>query len=295
MLLCLIVSAVSIKGFSLIEFIVAATLTLGVLMGSGVALSSVERNMSASRSTDVASAVGISALEQAALFNCARTTDLSDAAQAQAVSACKEVYSNNGTPLPAAYAGDYIYLKSINNVDYIIEISSTWMYSKTAQTTPVAGESNATSSSVCPSTLSASRQPSILERVVTVSWETARNGFVSKKYVALESYYRQDPRAEQGGLIVKVPTGGYLVLKRKGQTSQVVRQSSCSLEGLSQVYFPYLPQGDYEYIVGSLSPVTDIVSAKKRLSDFKNIPVPSLTVTISSNSTKVCTSAGACS
>jgi hypothetical protein len=293
MLLCLIVSAVNIKGFSLIEFIVAATLTLGILMGSGVALSSVERNMAASRSTDVASAVGISALEQAALFNCARTTDLSDTAQA--INACKEVYSNNGTPLPAAYAGDYIYLKSINNVDYIIEISSTWLYSKTTQTTPVNGESNATSSSVCPSTLSVYRQPAILERVVTVSWETARNGFVSKKYVALESYYRQDPRANQGGLIVKVPTGGYVVLKRKGQTSQVVRQSSCSLEGLSQVYFPYLPQGDYEYIVGSLSPVTDIVSAKKRLSDFKSIPVPSLAVTISSNSTKVCTSAGSCS
>lgn len=285
----------SIKGFSLIEFIVAATLTLGVLMGSGVALSAVERGMSASRSTDVASAVGIAALEQASLFNCARTTDLSDVAQAQAISACKEVYSNNGTPLPAAYAGDYIYLKNINNVDYIIEISSTWMYSKTTQTAPVNSESNATSSSVCPSTLNVYRQPSILERVVTVSWETARNGFVSKKYVALESYYREDPKSNQGGLIVKVPTGAYLVLKRKGQSSLVVRQSSCSTEGVSQVYFPYLPQGDYEYIVGSLSPITDIESAKKRLSDFKNIPVPSLTVTVSSNSTKICNASGACS
>lgn len=288
------------KGFSIIEFIVASTLTLGVLMASGTALSSTERGMANSRSVDTGAAIGVSVLEQTALFNCQRTTDLSTTTLGSLASVCASVYGSENEA-NASFAGDFIYKKIVNGTDFIVEVSSAWLYSKTSQTQSDLTSSNSGSSpATCPSVQAASafRQPSILSREVTVSWSTARNGYVSRKYVSLESYYREDTANPKGSLILQVPQGAYAVLKSTTNPSAkpVARKSVCTtLAGGAEILFPYLAPGDYTYSVFPIPPSQDILSAQNRLDTFKSAPAASSPVTIGSSTNKICPNTGGCS
>ena len=293
------------KGFSIIEFIVASTLTLGVLMASGTALSSTERGMANSRSVDTGAAIGVSVLEQTALFNCQRTTDLSTTTLGSLASVCASVYGEENAAT-SSFAGDFIYKKIVNGTDFIVEVSSAWLYSKTSQTksglTPSNSGNSGSSPATCPSvqaSYSAFRQPSILSREVTVSWSTARNGYVSRKYISLESHYREDKDNPKGSLILQVPQGAYAVLKSTTNLSDdkpVARKSVCTTStGGAEILFPYLPPGDYMYSVFVVPSFTDILSATVRLDTFKSAPAASLPVTVSSSTNKICTNTGVCS
>ena len=294
------------KGFSIIEFIVASTLTLGVLMASGTALSSTERGMANSRSVDTGAAIGVSVLEQTALFNCQRTTDLSTTTLRPLAIVCASVYGE-GNAATSSSAGDFIYKKIVNGTDFIVEVSSAWLYSKTSQTqsglTPSNSGNSGSSPATCPSvqaSYSAFRQPSILSREVTVSWSTARNGYVSRKYISLESHYREDKDNPKGSLIIQVPQGYYAVLKSTTNLSDdkpVARKSVCTtVTGGAEILFPYLAPGDYTYSVFPILSSQDILSAQNRLDTFKStILSPSLPVTVSSSTNKICTNTGVCS
>ena len=294
------------KGFSIIEFIVASTLTLGVLMASGTALSSTERGMANSRSVDTGAAIGVSVLEQTALFNCQRTTDLSTTTLGSLEIVCASVYGEENAVEHASFAGDFIYKKIVNGTDFIVEVSSAWLYSKTSQTqsglTPSNSGNSGSSPATCPSvqaSYSAFRQPSILSREVTVSWSTARNGYVSRKYISLESHYREDKDNPKGSLILQVPQGFYAVLKSTTNPSDkpVARKSVCTTStGGAEILFPYLAPGDYTYSVFPILSSQDILSAQNRLDTFKStILSPSLPVTVSSSTNKICTNTGVCS
>ena len=289
------------KGFSIIEFIVASTLTLGVLMASGTALSSTERGIAKSRSEDIGAAIGVSVLEQTALFDCQRTTDLSTTTLGFLENVCSSVYGAENAA-NSSFAGDFIYKKIVNGTDFIVEVSSAWLYSKTSQTQNALTPSNSGSSpATCPSVQAAStfRQPSILSREVTVSWSTARNGYVSRKYISLESHYRDDKDNPKGSLILQVPQGAYAVLKSTTNLSDdkpVARKSVCTTStGGAEILFPYLPPGDYMYSVFVVPSFTDILSATVRLDTFKSAPAASLPVTVSSSTNKICTNTGVCS
>lgn len=288
------------KGFSIIEFIVASTLTLGVLMASGTALSSTERGIAKSRSEDIGAAIGVSVLEQTALFDCQRTTDLSTTTLGFLENVCSSVYGAENAA-NSSFAGDFIYKKIVNGTDFIVEVSSAWLYSKTSQTQNALTPSNSGSSpATCPSVQAAStfRQPSILSREVTVSWSTARNGYVSRKYISLESHYRDDKDNPKGSLILQVPQGAYAVLKSTTNPSAkpVARKSVCTtLTGGAEILFPYLAPGDYMYSVFVVPSFTDILSATVRLDTFKSAPAASLPVTVSSSTNKICTNTGVCS
>lgn len=288
------------KGFSIIEFVVASVLTLGILMASGTALSSTERSMAKSRSDDTGAAIGVSVLEQTALFDCQRTVDLSAATLGFLENVCSSVYGAENAA-NSSFAGDFIYKKTVNGTDFIVEVSSAWLYSKTSQTQdaltlPNSGSSPAT----CPSVQVAStfRQPSILSREVTVSWSTARNGYVSRKYISLESYYREDTADPKGSLIVQVPQGYYAVLKSTTNPSAkpVARKSVCTTDtGKAEILFPYLPPGDYTYSFFSIPPSTDFASAESRWVAFRDVTLAaSLPVTVSSNTNKICSDTGVC-
>ncbi len=290
------------KGFSIIEFIVASTLTLGVLMASGTALSSIERGMAKSRSEDIGAAIGVSVLEQTALFDCQRTLDLSTDTLGPLENVCSSVYGAENNGATSSFAGDFIYEKKVNGIDFIVEVSSAWLYSKISQTQEALSPSSSGSSlATCPSVQTAStfRQPSILSREVTVSWSTARNGYVSRKYISLESHYREDMDNPKGSLILQVPQGFYAVLKSTKTNSSakpVARKSVCTTSaGEAEILFPYLAPGEYTYSVLSVPPLTDILSARARLNTFKSAPSPSSTVTISSNTNTICTNTGNCS
>ena len=290
------------KGFSIIEFIVASTLTLGVLMASGTALSSTERGMANSRSVDTGAAIGVSVLEQTALFNCQRTTDLSTTTLGSLASVCASVYGEENAAT-SSFAGDFIYKKIVNGTDFIVEVSSAWLYSKTSQTkSDLTSLKSGSSPATCPSEIQAPstfRQPSILSREVTVSWSTARNGYVSRKYISLESHYREDKDNPKGSLIIQVPQGFYAVLKSTTNPSDkpVARKSVCTTStGGAEILFPYLAPGDYTYSVFPIPSSQDILSAQNRLDTFKaTILSPSLPVTVSSSTNKICTNTGVCS
>ena len=290
------------KGFSIIEFIVASTLTLGVLMASGTALSSTERGMANSRSVDTGAAIGVSVLEQTALFNCQRTTDLSTTTLRPLAIVCASVYGE-GNAATSSSAGDFIYKKIVNGTDFIVEVSSAWLYSKTSQTkSDLTSLKSGSSPATCPSEIQAPstfRQPSILSREVTVSWSTARNGYVSRKYISLESHYREDKDNPKGSLILQVPQGFYAVLKSTTNPSDkpVARKSVCTTStGGAEILFPYLAPGDYTYSVFPIPSSQDILSAQNRLDTFKaTILSPSLPVTVSSSTNKICTNTGVCS
>ena len=156
------------------------------------------------------------------------------------------------------------------------------------------------SPATCPSVqvALAFRQPSILSREVTVSWSTARNGYVSRKYTSLESHYREDKDNPKGSLILQVPQGAYAVLKSTTNPSAkpVARKSVCTtLAGGAEILFPYLAPGDYTYSVFVIPPSTDIVSAQNRLDTFKSAPAASSPVTIRSSTNKICPNTGGCS
>lgn len=287
------------KGFSIIEFIVASILTLGILMASGTALSSTERGMANSRSVDTGAAIGVSVLEQTALFNCQRTTDLSTSTLGSLEGICLSVYGSENQA-NASFAGDFIYKKTLNGTDFIVEVSSAWLYSKTSQTQSALTSSESGSSpTTCPSlqVVSTFRQPAILSREVTVSWSTPRNGYVSRKYIALESYYREDKDNPKGSLVIQVPQGYYAVLKSNANLNPlakpVARKSVCTTpSGLAEILFPYLAPGDYTYSVFAIPSSTDIVSAQNRLDTFKSAPLPDKPVTVSSNTNKICSGTG---
>lgn len=287
------------KGFSIIEFIVASVLTLGILTASGTALSSAERSMANSRSVDVSAAIGISVLEQTALFNCQRTVDLSATTLGFLENVCAGVYEP-GNVSAASFAGDYIYEKTLNGGDYIVEVSSAWIYSKTSQTRDNLTASDMGSSpTTCPSVhqVSTFRQPSLLSREVTVSWSTARNGFVSRKYLSSEYYYRENTVDVKGSMIIQVPQGAYAVIRSKTDLASkpVARKSVCTnASGNAEILFPYLTPGEYLYSVYTLTPLQDSLSAKARLDVFRSASLPDLPVTLAPNTNKICSTAGVC-
>jgi len=288
------------RGFSIIEFIIASVLTLIVLTASGAALSSAERGMAGSRSLDLGSAVGVSTLEQAALFDCQRHVDWSPGTLGSLESVCSSIYGS-GTPPAVSFTGDYMFTTILNGTEFVVEISSVWLHQKTSQTqTGLSSSSSGSSPVTCPSSKSGSafRQPASLHREVTVSWSTAGSGFVSRRYAALESFYRQDTRAPKGGLVVQVPQGSYVLLKSDAapDARPVARKGACSnQDGKAEVLFPYLAPGSYTYSVFSLPAVTDMPSALEGARLFRSLPPQvSLRVTVNSNSNRVCDDSGVC-
>jgi hypothetical protein len=230
------------SGISVVEFLVAATLILAVLIGSGITLASAERSLARDRARDRATAAASSILEQAALFRCQHVPDPEVAAVVSLV--CWERITQSASTVdPTLAAGDVEFdfftadcpVTDPGCSPVSAELSSRWI--------------RATEPALCPS--SSPTPPALLERQLTLTWRTARdNAPISSDYRSLQAvpltadYQRSTLRS----IAVVVSADESVRLSSASGAVLLRRGASCTTAtGVEQteVWFPFLPPAAY--------------------------------------------------
>jgi hypothetical protein len=277
------------RGSTIVEVIIAAALILGVLLVSGMVLSVASRALANSRTRDVASAVGVAALEQSALFNCSKAISPDSNETIQIADSCSQAIYNpaicsQDPPTASACmaaattlsssAGDYIYKTKINNIDYIVEVTSSWRFVPTA--IPL---SSGTTGDTCNLSFPLG-QPQILERIARVSYTSPRGEFVSNVYSSSESFSRSKTFVNIDSsnifkklIVTDVPAGAWMRLLSDAQLSQPILHATNCSNNSGEILFPYLADpAPFTFsimcaIIGYGAPV-DFAEAQSRLDAF---------------------------
>ena len=242
-----------VRAFTLIEFLVAMTLTIGVLAAGSLAMASAERAMSNVRETDAATRIGYELLEKTRVFGCGRAVD-SITGTAVTI-ACERALKNSGWDLITGdYNGDFTISRTLDlraaeetsndptnltgdgGRSFKAKVSSVW-----AQPT--------TLSSVCRSEAlrnSEISQPTLLRRTVSIT----TSGALGDRIVKLESVESLPngssyTAAGRGGALV-TGTAGNIVSLTSGSTLKITKTlGPCLIGGQGGAWFPYLQPGTY--------------------------------------------------
>jgi len=239
--------------FTLIEFLVAMSLTIGVLAAGSLAMASAERAMSNVRETDAATRIGYELLEKTRVFGCGRAVD---GVTASAVTtACERALLNAGWELITGdYNGDFTISRKLDL--RAAEESSSDPTGKagdgsrtfTAKVQSVWGQPTV-ATDVCRSTAlraSETSQPTLLRRTVTIT----TSGPLGDRTVTLGSVeslpngssYTGDGR---GGVMVTGTAGNTVALTGSSSLKITKTLGPCTIIGQGGAWFPYLEPGTY--------------------------------------------------
>jgi len=265
------------RGFTVIEFVIASTLTLALLTTVAVATSSLQRSMAKNRLKSELAVTASNVFEQSRAFNCGAAVNPAPIAEA----------TLDSTSRIAAVCKDRLFSTTTNargDVD--------WQFRATTTDTLVDGKFSTTwrQSSVgadrCLDTVNVSAgemlQPSLLVRKVEFTWtifgtEQAATFEDVESFPSLRDLYNEG----LGGIVVRVPQNStnastYVSLQRVGDpaSSSIKRHALPCQPALpgqttgstTSVWFPYLPYGEYTVALsGTASTQTVAVSKSNPL------------------------------
>jgi len=235
-----------------VEFLVASSLILVVLVGASGALTASERSLARSLARDGAATIASNLLTQAALFRCQVLSDPVEAARTR--DACAGLATLSVTPAApgtATVAGDATFeLRHPLNclpgssgcTRYLVEMTSRW------EVIDRAGDAAVCYGADAPA-------PEVLERRVRLTWwvsggtEPITAEYVSAQALPLSSIFTD---ATRGAVLVEAPAGHLVVLATSSgeRTTRVAAPCLRDGEPSGEAWFPYLP-GDGRYTVST--------------------------------------------
>lgn len=252
------------RGISIIEFVMAAALILGVLVASGVTLANVERSLAVSRARDGATLLAANIMTQAAQFRC--QLEIDPASTSGAWKRCVEALRGEALPTSVTTvnpAGDLFFTAKFPTgctpareattqkpatpgcTEYRALLTSRWLRT--------AGDP-----AQCQNPL---KQPTVLRRTLELRWRpVSAIEDIIYKLTTLQSVPSSSAfdGAIRRGLAVRGTPGTVATLTRgSGKVSRVLE--ACTTTGASpqatgEAWFPFLPAPvsatDYSLSVG---------------------------------------------
>ena len=241
------------RGISIVEFLVAASLILVVLVGAGATLASSERSLARSIARDATAVSAANILEQSALFGCQTQSDPTEALQLAATCASLRTLAATGRipglPVQNGGAGDYVFEAEVpygctsntpGCTKLTVMMTSRWLR---------AGQST----DAC--TPSGDDQPSLIERRVHITWRTSLQADpVISEYVTASSRPADSTfnDASRRWILVNAPVGTPVVLIDENANKIVRFASACDSGSTNgEAWFPFLP-ADRAYTIAAL-------------------------------------------
>lgn len=221
-----------LRGLSVIEFVVASSLILGVLVASGVTIANIERALAENRSRDGATLLVANVLNQAQQFSCQMTVDPALASGESTRCLKRLAGAAQGTDT----AGDMMFKATFpagcrfgtdpGCVSYTAMVTSRWLHSDEDP-------------SACQGV---SRQPSLLRRTIEVRWRT--NGS-AEEVVSRTSMFQSPPPSNtydptlSRRLLVRAAPGTVVALT--ASTGGTLLRVAQACTGGGEAWFPFLP------------------------------------------------------
>lgn len=224
------------RGLSVIEFVVAAALILGIMVASGITLANIERSLATSRARDGATLLVSNLLNQAVQFRCQLTVNPSDAAG----EASRCIPRLTGSALTSTTTGDMMFTSTFPSgcvagtdpgcVKYTALLTSRWL---DATKDP----------SVCQDPR---KQPSLLRRTLELRW---RPSGATEDVVSRTSTFQAVPQSgaydttSTKVLVVRTDAPGKVVSYSTPQGTITRVAEACSENGslVGEAFFPYRP------------------------------------------------------
>lgn len=222
------------EGFSIIEFVVASALTLGVLTGAGLGITAARQSVAVARARDEAAAKAYAILEAASALGCQRLTDPSDARAAALNQRCAQTIGLSSSSGVSA-AGDFTAQVARSTGFMQVTMSSRFLDAGATSCRP----------GVTSVTELAGGPPELLERSVTVSWTAGRREF--SETFSLRETVSASTMPESGSVLVNVPAGTAVTLRHPSGSGTITRVASpCASSPLGGLaWFPSLKPGTY--------------------------------------------------
>jgi Tfp pilus assembly protein PilV len=241
------------RGISIVEFLVASSLILVVLVGAGATLASSERSLARSIARDATVVSAANILEQSALFGCQTQSDPTEALQLAATCASLRTLATTGRipgiPIQNGGAGDYVFEAKVpagctsntpGCTKLTVMMTSRWLR---------AGQST----DAC--TAPGDDQPSLIERRVHISWRTSTQAdpviaeYVTASARPADSTFND---ASRRWILVNAPAGTPVALIDENGNKIVRFASACGNESTNgEAWFPFLP-ADRTYTIAAL-------------------------------------------
>lgn len=245
------------RGISVIEFVMAAALILGVLVASGVTLANVERSLAVSRARDGATLLAANIMTQASQFRCQLEVDPTAQTTATAWKRCVESLRGEAlqpAPTSSNPAGDLFFTAEfptgcVSAADAAADPSLTPTPGCTVYKVLLSSRWLATAADPA-ACQSPKKQPTLMRRTLELRWRpVSATEDVVYKLVTLQAvpssaaYDTSKPR----GLLVRTAPGTaeapamVTLTSGTGRISRVVEP--CTLDGVptGEAWFPYLP------------------------------------------------------
>jgi hypothetical protein len=245
------------RGISVIEFVMAAALILGVLVASGTTLANVERSLAVSRARDGATLLAANIMTQAAQFKCQLEVDPTAATTSTAWKRCVEALRGEALPSTVATsnpAGDLFFTaefptgcttarEAASNpslvvtpgcTEYKVLLSSRWLRT-------------AADPAQCQSP---GRQPTLLRRTLELRWRPT--GAVEDVVYKLTTLQAAPTSTEYDatklrGVVVRATPGPVnapavvTITSGSGRISRVVEACTAGTTPTGEAWFPFLP------------------------------------------------------
>ena len=242
------------RGISVIEFVMAAALILGVLVASGTTLANVERSLAVSRARDGATLLAANIMTQAAQFKCQLEVDPAAVATPGAWKRCVEALRGEALPSTVATAnpaGDLFFTAEFPTgcttareaaanpalvvtpgcTEYKVLLSSRWLRT-------------AADPAQCQNPV---RQPTMLRRTLELRWRA--NGAVEDVVYKLTTLQAAPTSTAYDatklrGLVVRTAPGTVVtVTSGTGRISRVAEACTSGTSPTGEAWFPFLPSG----------------------------------------------------
>lgn len=242
------------RGFSMLEVVIAASLTLMVLTASGIALANTQKSVTTGQTRDMATTFALNVLERAAALNCGMAVDPNSDRIILENARCSRALLGPDTETDLPYAPDASFTTTdLNGRTFDVTATSRWVQ--------VGAEDLCRSTDVNAVGRLQLTKPGVLERIVTLSWTVAgvqqQETYTSTQAAPSTSDFTA---AGLGGVLVYAPAGTQVTLSSSGAGVPITRTTTTcggSSNGDAAAWFPYLPAG--QYLVGragsSLLPV----------------------------------------
>jgi type II secretory pathway pseudopilin PulG len=262
------------SAFTLIEFIVAMTLTIGVLAAGSLAMASSERALTGVRELDQATRIGYEVLEKVRTFGCGVAVNATTAAAANQACATQSPTNANGafkdwvlkTGSPSM-AGDFVIERKVdlrpaeeqaanpNAPDASKQVFTVTVRSVWVQPGQLATDCRATTTSAFLSQAEV-LQPSLIRRTVTIESDGPQ-GLQAVSLSAVETVptgVAYTPVGSGSAIVDVTPSAGATqvpVTLRADDGSWSVTRFWAPGE-CRQLWFPYLPPAVYTAVAGTV-------------------------------------------
>ena len=257
------------RGFTVIEFVIASTLTLALLVTVSVATSSLQRSMAKNRLKSELSVAAANTFEKSRAFNCGAAVNPIPASNPalDSTDRISTVCSERVFPGAGNTRGDLDWQFKANAINTTVDakFSTGWR-----QSTAGAGKCYDPAGAA----VGERTQPSLLVRRLEFTW-TIFGTTQTAVFEDVESFpsVRDIYNEGLGGVVVRVPTNSTTVaqmvtVQRVGDptSSAISRRALPCTQGApsttTSIWFPYLPYGEYSVAIKGTSTSQTVTVSK---------------------------------